>query len=178
MFQRKAPALSGTGRRFPRVVGSRGAPCGRQGRGGGSWLWPELRGKRGVGRNRLWWRLWGAEGATVQGAAGRVESAPSAWRVGKGPAARVCSAGRTNAPSGWRVGMGPAARVCSAGRTNTVPVESLEQRRPGGPAAGPQAPEALCSCSGDSRRPSGFHCCLGECLVIIGWFVLLWSFVG
>lgn len=62
----------------------------------------------------------------MQDAGGQVEKAPSGWRVGMGPAACVCSGGRTNAPSEWRVGSGG----------------DREAVRPG---LGPQ--EALCSCS-------------------------------
>lgn len=80
----------------------------------------------------------------------------------------------------WRESRDGAGSACvfRGEKERSVPVESRERRRPGGPAVGPRAPEALCSCFGDSRIPAGFHCCLGECLVIIGWFVFLWSFVG
>lgn len=38
--------------------------------------------------------------------------------------------------------------------------------------------EALFSRSQDKRRQACFHCCLGKYLVIIGWFLVLLSFVG
>lgn len=74
---------------------------------------------------------------------------------------------------------GPSSLCVFRGENEcSVWVESRERRRPGGRVAGSRAPEGALQLFGDSRRPAGFHCCLGECLVIISWFVLLWSFVG
>lgn len=159
MFQRKSPALSGPGRGSPPPLPWWGH------------MQQEVR-AGGPGRRKL-----AVAGVAREGGSwARTNSAGGcgAWRGQRCRMLRVrvtegagCAVKETRVspPGVWdSVGYYCRGGAGSRGAAGRV-------LRPGGKSkAAVDSP--------DRRRLACFHCCLGECLVIIGWFVLLWSFVG